>query len=332
MPDTAASLPVTVIIPTYNAAPFIAETLRSVFAQSHVPNEVIVSDDCSRDATIEIVETMSRDAPAPVRVLRAAANSGDPARPMNAGIEAAATPYVALLDQDDLMMPQKLERQLALSAATGCRLTFADYVWFDESRSWAGLAPIDYELFRLYGRDAGGGGMVLPPDWLATHHVVRPGTIQSCTNLVFDRALWREFGPFDESCRSLSDYKFTLAVAGREPVGFVPQTLFRKRRHVGNLFQSAGEDRRLRTAVRLGLAGLPEAPWMRQRQNPLSAALHEWLFDQGAIFRNQGDYDDAMACYRAYVRRFPPSFRLLRARVRLAVARLGRRSSAQPAG
>lgn len=319
MMQTMPELDVTVVIPTYNAAPFIGEALRSVFAQTHAPREVIVSDDCSTDGTLAAVEAASRGAAVPVRVLRAARNSGDPARPMNAGIAAAQTRYVALLDQDDLMMPEKLERQLALSAATGCRLTFADYVWFNDESSWAGLTARDYELFRLYGRD-GYVGMVLPAEWIATHHVVRPGTIQSCSNLVFERSLWQEHGPFDESCRFLSDYKFTLAVAARENVGFFPQMLFRKRRHAGNAFQSAGEERRIRTAARLGLAYLPNAAWMRRR-SPMSAMVRKWLLDRGAIFRVHGEYRDALDCYRAYFKRFGPGFRLARAMVALAVAR-----------
>jgi glycosyltransferase involved in cell wall biosynthesis len=318
MSEVAADHCVTVVIPTYNAAPFIAETLGSVFAQTRLPKEIIISDDCSTDATLDVVQGLSHGAPAPVRILRAAGNSGDPARPMNAGIEAARTPFVALLDQDDVMMPEKLQRQLALSQATGCRLTFADYLWFNEERSWAGLTAFDFDLFRLYGQDVQ-IGMVLPSDWIATHHVVRPGTIQSCSNLVFERDLWREHGPFDERCRFLSDYKFTLAVAAKENIGFVPQMLFRKRRHAGNAFQSPGEERRIRTAARLGIAYLPNAPWMR-RKNTMSGLVKNWLFDRGAIFRIHGECRDALDCYRAYVKRFRPNFRLARAMIALAIA------------
>ena len=54
---------VSVVIPTYNALPFIAETLASVFAQTRLPDEVIVVDDCSPDGTVALVELIAARGP-----------------------------------------------------------------------------------------------------------------------------------------------------------------------------------------------------------------------------------------------------------------------------
>ena len=60
---------VSVALCTYNGARFIGEQLSSILAQSRLPDEIVVSDDGSRDDTLAIVERMAGTAPLPVRVL-----------------------------------------------------------------------------------------------------------------------------------------------------------------------------------------------------------------------------------------------------------------------
>ncbi len=105
---------VSVVIPTYNGSRFIREALESVFAQTLLPDEIIVVDDASTDGTAELVEQMASESPVPLRVIRLKENSGGPAQPMNVGIECGKCDYVALLDQDDLMDAGKLEHLTGL--------------------------------------------------------------------------------------------------------------------------------------------------------------------------------------------------------------------------
>jgi glycosyltransferase involved in cell wall biosynthesis len=99
---------ISVVIPVYNAAPFLAETLTSVFAQDHRPIEVIVVDDGSTDGSLAIAKAWS---PA-LRIVHQE-NSGQAAA-RNRGIELARGPYVAFIDADDLWPPGKLRRHLGL--------------------------------------------------------------------------------------------------------------------------------------------------------------------------------------------------------------------------
>lgn len=92
---------ISVIIPAYNAEAYLAETLRSVFAQSLPPYEVIVINDGSKDKTSEVAKQF------PV-ILIDQINQG-PAMARNAGVFASKTPWVAFLDADDTWDTKKLE-------------------------------------------------------------------------------------------------------------------------------------------------------------------------------------------------------------------------------
>jgi glycosyltransferase involved in cell wall biosynthesis len=105
--ETTGRVTFSVVIPCYNAAQFIAETLETALGQIYAPLEVLVVDDGSTDATLEIVASFAeRDAR--VRLLRTPAPSGGPSVPRNIGIAAARGDYIALLDADDWWSPSKL--------------------------------------------------------------------------------------------------------------------------------------------------------------------------------------------------------------------------------
>lgn len=95
---------IAVVIPTYNGAEFLAETLRSVLAQTRAADEVIVVDDGSSDGSAEIAEAFPQ-----VRVVRQANAGVSAAR--NHGVEAASAEWIAFLDDDDRWAPEKLAEQ-----------------------------------------------------------------------------------------------------------------------------------------------------------------------------------------------------------------------------
>jgi glycosyltransferase involved in cell wall biosynthesis len=92
-----------VVIPTYNGARFLADTIATVHAQTVKPSEIIVVDDGSTDDSAAVAERCG------VTVVRQA-NAGIGAA-RNAGIAAASQPWVAFLDHDDMWVANKLELQ-----------------------------------------------------------------------------------------------------------------------------------------------------------------------------------------------------------------------------
>src|SRR5262245_29244714 len=98
----ALRMKISVIIPTYNAEPFLGDALRSVFAQTRQPDEVLVVDDCSTDRSRDVARTF------PVTLLSTQHNSGHAAA-RNLGIAAATGDVLVWIDADDLFEPNHID-------------------------------------------------------------------------------------------------------------------------------------------------------------------------------------------------------------------------------
>ena len=106
---------VSLIIPMYNAEPFIEESLNSVLVQTFDDYEVLIVDDCSTDNSVEIVERIAGKFAGRLRLVRLKKNSGRPALPRNTAIKLARGKYVAFLDNDDILVPTAFEELYALA-------------------------------------------------------------------------------------------------------------------------------------------------------------------------------------------------------------------------
>ncbi len=99
---------VSVIIPTFNRAHLIRETIDSVLKQTYQNFEIIIVDDGSTDNTAEVVKSYSD----PRISYFYQPNSGLPAKARNVGLTRASGEFIAFLDSDDIWFPRKIERQL----------------------------------------------------------------------------------------------------------------------------------------------------------------------------------------------------------------------------
>ena len=105
VPDQAL---VSVIIPAYNAGPYLRAAVRSVLDQTHRNLELILVDDGSTDGSVDAVAGI----PDPRMTVVRQPNAGKSAA-MNRGLEIARGEFYAVQDSDDLSMPARIERQLA---------------------------------------------------------------------------------------------------------------------------------------------------------------------------------------------------------------------------
>jgi len=204
---------VSVIIPTHNRAGLLEQAVRSVLGQTYHDLELIVVDDGSTDDTRARVASFARDA----RVRYEYQERSGPSRARNIGIRASAGSYIAFLDDDDVWLPEKLTKQMAiLSAQHDVDVAYCGFTWIDAEGN---VMPLVYRrperrgtLYEdlMYGNViAGSGSSVL----LRSKCFVGVGLFDESLRVYEDQDMWRR-----------------LALAGCEFV-FVDETLLHIRRH-----------------------------------------------------------------------------------------------------
>ena len=105
---------VSVRIVTFNHECFISKTIDSVLAQTYENIEICISDDCSKDRTVEIIKKYQREYPNKIKLFVQPINMGQHSTLINANKsrEMCSGKYIAFCDCDDLWKPTKLETQL----------------------------------------------------------------------------------------------------------------------------------------------------------------------------------------------------------------------------
>jgi glycosyltransferase involved in cell wall biosynthesis len=133
---------VTVIIPAYGVERYIAATIRSVLAQTYRNFELLIIDDGSPDRSVEICRQFTDSR---IRILRQS-NRG-PAAARNLGIRQATGAYIALLDGDDLWVPEKLEKHVAhLENNPGVGVSYCRSELIDEAGKSLGIYQVITKL------------------------------------------------------------------------------------------------------------------------------------------------------------------------------------------
>lgn len=126
---------VSVIMPSYNTANFIEESINSVLNQTHQNFELIIVDDCSTDNTDEVVAQIKDER---IRYIKNEKNSGA-AVSRNRALREAKGKWIAFLDSDDVWLPEKLEKQLAFMKENGYKFSYTAYEQIDESSQPLGV-------------------------------------------------------------------------------------------------------------------------------------------------------------------------------------------------
>jgi glycosyltransferase involved in cell wall biosynthesis len=227
---------VAVIIPTYNRAHQIADTIRSVLGQSHPPAEVIVVDDGSTDATADVCAPF---APA-VRYERQVNAGVSAAR--NRGVALTSAELVAFVDSDDLWHRDKLALQVAALAAepaagwsiTGCDVIGLEGAVIPSRRGFPGvfgvfeaegLTPARFfaRYFRAVTITAAGGDHRV---WTGDAYVpFFLGNFALPSSAVIRRDVFDRVGGFDPGFRLAEETEFFHRLAAASPVVILPESL-----------------------------------------------------------------------------------------------------------
>jgi GT2 family glycosyltransferase len=215
---------VSVVIPAYNAAEFLAEALDSVLAQTHKPLEVIVVDDGSEDETPQIAASYVGK----VRYIRK--ERGGPAAARNAGIRAASGDWIAFQDADDIWLPEFLEKLVAASAKTGADLTFCDALTVENGVTFGPTFFERKNLKEQLDKFAPGDVLLDPFSLFLEHHQF----MLTCALLVRRDALIQA-GLFDEDIYCGEDLDLWLRLALKCRFAVVNENLVLRRIHGQNL-------------------------------------------------------------------------------------------------
>ena len=127
---------VSIVMPSYNTAKYIKETIDSVLNQTYSFWELIIVDDCSTDETDEVVKPYLKDER--IRYLKNIKNSGA-AVSRNRALQEAKGRWIAFLDSDDLWEPDKLQKQLKFMNDNGYCFSYTNYVEINEESEPLGV-------------------------------------------------------------------------------------------------------------------------------------------------------------------------------------------------
>lgn len=125
-----------VVLCTYNGGKYLRQQLESILAQTRPPEQILILDDCSKDGTVAIAQRYAKGNPR-IRLIQNETNLGF-IRNFEKGITLCEMDYIALSDQDDIWLPEKLERLAAeLESNPGAGMAFgnAEYIMADGTRT-----------------------------------------------------------------------------------------------------------------------------------------------------------------------------------------------------
>ena len=202
---------ISIVIPNYNHAAYIVEALDHVANQTFQDFEVIVVDDGSTDASVEVVSQHRL----PLTVLRS--EHKGPAAARNKGIAASDSEYIAFMDADDLCQSRRLELQVQKLENEKLDMVASALSFIDaQGCPIPGLWACPPHARRNYWAS------LVERNWIGTPSVMLRRSILPST------------GVFDEKFTHAEDYDLWLRVGRSHSIGFIETPLIQCRRHESN--------------------------------------------------------------------------------------------------
>jgi glycosyltransferase involved in cell wall biosynthesis len=275
---------VSVVLTSYNHERYLGACLESALTQTYSNVEIIAIDDCSKDKSRDILAAYADS----IRLILNEQNQGTYGV-LNQGLAAASAEYIAVLNSDDLWLPHKLEKQVALmeqNAEMSFCHTFGDFI--DASGNVVGGRPMGFPFPRT------GTGWMLPT-FIANNTAIASSVLMRTETA-------HAIGGFDSSFKNLGDWDMWIRLAERGSVGFVDEKLTLYRVHgantIYNIEVTRAEEMRLRESAFLRHAGKAREPSMQKALAHTAACL-------GSLYSITGDPQKARELYVESIRLNP---------------------------
>ncbi len=219
---------VSVIVANYNGARYLADCIASILAQSLAEIEVILVDDASTDRGVAIAAVFAAQ-DARLRIHRLARNNG-PAGARNAGLALARGTWIAIVDSDDIIHPDRFERLVNAAEAAGADIVADDMMVFRDDHA---TAP-----FRLLS-----GALTATDAWITAAHYVRANRLFAgeaplgyLKPLIRAAVLAAHQVRYDEALRIAEDYDLIVRLLVRGArFRLVPELLYFYRQHSASI-------------------------------------------------------------------------------------------------
>jgi glycosyltransferase involved in cell wall biosynthesis len=264
---------VSVIIPSYNMGRYLPKSVASVLGQTYSNFEVIIVDDGSSDDTQEVVRQWDNEPR--VRVHRQA--NGGLSHARNQGIAHSSGPFIALLDADDIWLPQKLSRQMLLFRdRPQVGVVFSGYERMDDQEQFLPMGPTAMYRGKVSGR------LFIENFVPASSAVVRRECFERC-------------GGFDVELRTGEDYEMWLRLSAKSEFDFVPEPLMRYRIWGGQM--SRDYRGRYETAIRVMQRFLDRNPGVVDNRLASEAWAHTYTGRGNATLWRGNDRGGALRDY-----------------------------------
>ncbi len=194
---------VDVIIPTYNGMPWLRATIDSVLSQTHRNLKLYVVDDGSKDDTAKYVKSLKDK-----RVTYIKKANGGQSTARNLGIKKSDSPFIALLDSDDIWYPEKLEKQMAIMAKKpDVGMVYGHHYLIDEN-----------DIIQGNLRHSFRGNIF---DKLCTGNYIAG----SASMVLIRRDVINDVGLFRENFLIGEDWEMWLRIAEKYEIDFVPEII-----------------------------------------------------------------------------------------------------------
>jgi succinoglycan biosynthesis protein ExoO len=228
MSSTTLAPLVSVVMANHNGAAHIAGAVRSVLRQTLAALELILSDDSSSDNSVAVARAASNGDPRLV-IIESNARSG-PAAARNRALQAARGKWVAIVDSDDFIHPERLERLVAAAEADKADIVADDMVTFYENQALPAHAHLS-------------GALARRPCWISASAYVRTNHLfGNGPSLGYLKPLFRRVGrdgaapAYDESLTIAEDFDLVMRLLlGGARMRVYPDLGYFYRKHSGSI-------------------------------------------------------------------------------------------------